>query len=71
MSLMWLRRNIEGCYGCGYCNIGCQFGKKLSMLDVVLPAAQQMRGMEALRILAGCEVRKRGCGTPSPACRAA
>jgi choline dehydrogenase-like flavoprotein len=50
--------NIEGCYGCGYCNIGCQFGKKLSMLDVVLPAAQQLRGPEALKIIAGCEAQK-------------
>jgi choline dehydrogenase-like flavoprotein len=64
--------NIEGCYGCGYCNIGCQFGKKLSMLDVVLPAAQQMRGPEALRILAGCEARKlhgRGNTITSVSCR--
>ena len=29
--------NIVGCRGCGYCNIGCQFGAKLSMLDKVLP----------------------------------
>src|SRR5688572_8380905 len=28
--------NIAGCIGCGYCNIGCRFGKKLSMLDTVL-----------------------------------
>ena len=33
--------NIVGCFGCGYCNIGCKFGKKLSMLDTVLPWAQQ------------------------------
>lgn len=50
--------NIEGCLGCGYCNIGCAFGKKLSMLDVVLPAAQQSAGRERLRILAGCEALK-------------
>jgi choline dehydrogenase-like flavoprotein len=64
--------NIEGCYGCGYCNIGCQFGKKLSMLDVVLPAAQQMRGPEALRILAGCEAHKlhgRGNTVTGVSCR--
>jgi choline dehydrogenase-like flavoprotein len=64
--------NIEGCYGCGYCNIGCQFGKKLSMLDVVLPAAQQMRGPEALRIIAGCEARKlqgRGSTVTGVSCR--
>ena len=33
--------NIVGCRGCGYCNIGCQFGAKLSMLDKVLPEAQE------------------------------
>lgn len=29
------------CHGCGYCNIGCRFGKKLSMLDKVLPETQR------------------------------
>ena len=33
--------NIEGCFGSGYCNIGCKWGKKLSMLETVLPAAQR------------------------------
>ena len=33
--------NIENCIGCGQCNIGCRFGSKLSMLDHVLPAAQE------------------------------
>lgn len=47
--------NIAGCLGCGYCNIGCAYGKKLSMLDHVLPLAQQS-GRGRLRILAGCEV---------------
>ncbi len=32
--------NIVECLGCGYCNIGCKFGRKLSMLDIVLPSAQ-------------------------------
>ena len=26
-------RTSADCFGCGYCNIGCKFGKKLSMLD--------------------------------------
>jgi choline dehydrogenase-like flavoprotein len=54
--------NIAGCLGCGYCNIGCAYGKKLSMLDRVLPGVQKdSRGR--LRILAGCEVlRLRGRG---------
>ena len=29
------------CLGCGYCNMGCPFGKKHSMLDTVLPWAQR------------------------------
>ena len=47
--------NIHDCLGCGYCNIGCKFGKKLSMLDRVLPLTQKNAGTEGLRILAGCE----------------
>jgi choline dehydrogenase-like flavoprotein len=31
-----------GCLGCGYCNIGCAYGQRNSMLDRVLPAAQQL-----------------------------
>ncbi len=47
--------NIEGCLGCGYCNIGCKYGKKLSMLDTVLPDIQATHGTDALKIIAGCE----------------
>jgi choline dehydrogenase-like flavoprotein len=50
--------NIHECLGCGYCNIGCKYGKKLSMLDTVLPAAQEAAGKGRLRILAGCEAEK-------------
>jgi choline dehydrogenase-like flavoprotein len=46
--------NIRNCAGCGYCNIGCAFGRKLSMLDHVLPDAQQ-KADARLRIVAGCE----------------
>ena len=49
--------NINGCLGCGYCNIGCRFGKKLSMLESVLPRAQCEFG-EAVRILAQCRVNR-------------
>jgi choline dehydrogenase-like flavoprotein len=59
--------NIEGCAGCGYCNLGCAYGKKLSMLNHVLPNAQRTaddrrthdpshRGR--LRILPACEVTR-------------
>src|SRR2546425_2092223 len=33
--------NIHQCLGCGYCNMGCAFGRKLSMLDTVLPWSQR------------------------------
>jgi choline dehydrogenase-like flavoprotein len=36
--------NIRDCLGCGYCNIGCAYGRKLSMLDSVLPDAQREFG---------------------------
>jgi choline dehydrogenase-like flavoprotein len=46
--------NIEGCLGCGYCNIGCKFGRKLSMLDTILPSTQ-ISHPGSLQIIAGCE----------------
>ena len=46
--------NIHECLGCGYCNIGCAYGKKLSMLDTILPWAQ--RDFK-VRIVEQCEVR--------------
>jgi choline dehydrogenase-like flavoprotein len=50
-----VRANIQGCLGCGYCNIGCAFGKKLSMLDTALPWAQRdFPGR--VRIVSECEV---------------
>jgi choline dehydrogenase-like flavoprotein len=57
--------NIHKCLGSGYCNLGCPFGRKLSMIDRVLPQTQQdtdarrahdrnFRGQ--LEILPACEV---------------
>ncbi|HEX6558961.1 MAG TPA: GMC family oxidoreductase N-terminal domain-containing protein, partial [Longimicrobiales bacterium] len=55
--------NIRDCLGCGYCNIGCAYGRKLSMLDTVLPLTQELVGRAALRIVSGCEaLRLRGRG---------
>jgi choline dehydrogenase-like flavoprotein len=49
--------NMADCLGCGYCNIGCAFGKKLSALDWTLPHAQRdFPG--AVRVLADCQVDK-------------
>jgi choline dehydrogenase-like flavoprotein len=50
--------NIAGCAGCGYCNIGCRYDRKLSMLVSVLPGIQAEFGAEALEIVAGCEAVK-------------
>ena len=49
--------NIADCLGCGYCNIGCPFGRKLSALDYTLPGAQARFG-DAVRILSECSARR-------------
>jgi choline dehydrogenase-like flavoprotein len=61
-----VRANISGCVGCGYCNIGCRYGKKLSMLDTALPWAQERFGAQRVRIFAECEVRKIVTGGGKP-----
>ena len=57
--------NLDGCLGCGYCNLGCAFGHKLSMLQRVLPDGQRHTDAERernpdfrgrLEILPTCEV---------------
>jgi choline dehydrogenase-like flavoprotein len=55
--------NIAGCAGCGYCNMGCAYDKKLSMLNHVLPATQRTAERRQwssgrLRILPTCEVTR-------------
>jgi choline dehydrogenase-like flavoprotein len=50
-----IEANITDCLGCGYCNIGCKYGRKLSMLDEVLPAAQQTYG-DQFRIVSEAQV---------------
>lgn len=57
MDLDVVRANLQDCFGCGYCNIGCAYGKKLSMLDTVLPAAQEDFPGK-VRIVSECEVRR-------------
>ena len=49
--------NIADCLGCGYCNIGCPFGRKLSALDWALPKAQDDFG-DAVRIHSECMVER-------------
>ncbi len=50
--------NLADCFGCGYCNIGCRFGKKLSALDTTLPRAQREFGVDSVRIFSECEVER-------------
>ena len=59
--------NINGCLGSGYCNMGCKYGKKLSMLDTILPQTQ-LAYPGSLQIIANCEVtgfNKNGTGIAS------
>jgi choline dehydrogenase-like flavoprotein len=56
-----IEANITDCVGCGYCNIGCKYGRKLSMLDEVLPSTQQQYG-DKVRILSEAEVVKLDTG---------
>ena len=40
-ALTPVEANIQDCLGSGYCNLGCAFGKKLSMVERVLPVTQR------------------------------
>jgi len=53
-----VKANITDCLGCGYCNIGCKYGRKLSMLDEVLPCAQQAHGPDKFRIFSEAKVTR-------------
>lgn len=46
------RKNFLDCMGCGYCNVGCRYGKKLDASQTWVPMAQA-RGA---RLLAGTRV---------------
>jgi choline dehydrogenase-like flavoprotein len=52
-----VQANIRDCFGSGYCNIGCKWGRKLSMLDTALPWAQRRHG-DRVRIVSDCEVER-------------
>jgi choline dehydrogenase-like flavoprotein len=51
----------DRCLGCGYCNIGCAYGAKLSMLDTLLPLAQRDHSLD---VLADFEVTRVVCDGP-------
>jgi len=63
-----VRANIRDCLGCGYCNIGCAFGRKLSMLDRTLPRAQAEHPGR-VKIVAECEVERLRTLSGRPAAR--
>lgn len=48
--------NITDCLGCGYCNIGCKYGRKLSMLDYLLPKTQKEHGVDQFKIYSEAQV---------------
>ncbi len=58
--------NIKDCLGCGYCNIGCAYGAKLSMLQTALPWAQK-HFPDRVRIVSECEVQRIRAVSGSPA----
>jgi choline dehydrogenase-like flavoprotein len=45
-------RNAHQCIGCGYCDLGCRYNRKLTPLNIVLPMAAQ-RGAQ---VIANCRV---------------
>jgi choline dehydrogenase-like flavoprotein len=57
-ELAVVEANISDCPGSGYCNIGCPFGTKLSMLDKVLPEGQERFGVDHLRVLPECRAER-------------
>lgn len=63
--------NIAECVGCGYCNIGCAYGRKLSMLDTVLPECRKLFGAR-LKIISECRAERietRGGRAEAVVCR--
>ncbi len=46
----YLKHNREECIGCGWCNFGCKYNRKTSMLVTYLPWAEQ-RGVD---LIDGC-----------------
>jgi choline dehydrogenase-like flavoprotein len=45
-------RNAHQCIGCGYCDLGCRYNRKLTPLNMVLPIAAR----HGAQVLANCRV---------------
>ncbi|MEO8167560.1 MAG: GMC family oxidoreductase, partial [bacterium] len=54
LDAQWVHTNFEECGGSGYCNLGCKYNRKLSMLLNYLPMAADL-GVE---IVPDCIVQK-------------
>jgi len=48
------RKNYNRCLGCGHCNFGCPYERKLSMLETYIPAAIAA----GARVVPGCHANK-------------
>lgn len=48
------RKNYNRCLGCGHCNFGCPYERKLSMLETYIPAAIAA----GARVIPGCHADK-------------
>jgi choline dehydrogenase-like flavoprotein len=46
------RRNAHQCIGCGYCDLGCRYNRKLTPLNMVLPLAAR----HGAHVVANCRV---------------
>jgi choline dehydrogenase-like flavoprotein len=48
----FFEKNLNRCNGCGHCNFGCPYGRKLSMLETYIPKIKPPNG----RVVVGCHV---------------
>jgi choline dehydrogenase-like flavoprotein len=46
------QRNAHQCIGCGYCDLGCRYNRKLTPLNMILPMAAR----HGAQVLANCRV---------------
>jgi choline dehydrogenase-like flavoprotein len=59
ISASYLQHNRRECIGCGWCNYGCRYNRKTSMLVTYIPWAEA-RGARVLDGCKGARIRSRG-----------